>query len=51
MIPGWVINVGTLAAVATGFVIGWIWRGGHDRDEAAEMLKKAGIEVEKPDDG
>jgi nitroreductase len=44
-------NIGTLAAIAVGFGLGWIWRGRHDRDEAAEMLKKAGIDIERQDDG
>ena len=50
MIPGWVINLGTLAAVGVGFAIGWIWRGWREREKAEEMLKKAGIKIE-PDDG
>jgi hypothetical protein len=38
-----VINIGTLVAVAIGFVLGWIWRGWRERE-------KAGIKAEKPDD-
>jgi hypothetical protein len=45
MTPAWVINVGTLAAVAVGFLIGWIWRGWREREKAEEILRKAGIDI------
>jgi hypothetical protein len=47
MIPSWLIQLGTLAAVAVGFGLGWMLRGWRDREAVLEELRKRGID---PDD-
>jgi hypothetical protein len=46
MIPSLLVQVVTLAAVAVGFALGWLWRGWRDRQRAIEELRRRGIDPE-----
>jgi hypothetical protein len=46
MIPSWIIQLGTVAALAVGFGLGWLIRGWRDRELALEELRKRGIDPE-----
>ena len=46
MIPLWLVQLGTLAAVAVGFGLGWFIRGWRDHELALEELQKRGINPE-----
>jgi hypothetical protein len=46
MLPTWLIQLGTIAALSVGLVIGWIWRGWRDAELAREELRRLGIDPE-----
>jgi hypothetical protein len=42
MLPAWLIQLGTVAALAVGFTLGWVWRGWRDRELAIAELRMLG---------